>query len=275
MKCEQCGHEVIGGDFCQNCGALIEMDKPTNQERYGKSNQKENQDLSAEKDRPLNHLGQTTDPNVQQNRKNNNTDQVATIFSNFGHFFMTLLKQPSQAKKANHHDVYSALITMGAISLFVSITIFIPHVFMSRSRWFFPAPSIFFEFTMPFLVMLILMAGFISLTFIAVKITKVPLTYADVVGKYGAYLLPYGLLYIAGIFLLLLQIPVVPTAMIVISLVGPIFVIPAFIIYSKKGSGMDKIYTLIALYVVEILFIILISNSVFGNFLHGFLYIWQ
>ncbi|WP_047983172.1 zinc ribbon domain-containing protein [Ornithinibacillus californiensis] len=270
MKCQHCGHVTVEGKFCSHCGASMEvmehpMEETSHAEDELESPLTEDEGYSEQEIiQPINS-SQSQGEQKHQEKKKDFSDQFATIFTNFGHFFMTLIKKPSMAKKANHHDMYSAIITIIAFALVISLSVFLPAALYSRSRWFMAVPSVFYEFIVPLILLIILFAGFVSLTYAATKITKVELSFADVIGKYGAYLLPFGLLFVAGVILSIGQLPILPSILLTIGILGPIFVVPTLILFEKEGSGLDKIYTLLGLYFTELLLIVLFSNSLFGR----------
>jgi hypothetical protein len=268
MKCQHCGHVTEEGKFCSHCGAPLELneqpiEEPTHVEDELESPQTEEKGYSEQE--VIQPIKSSQGEQKQQEKKKDFSDQFATIFTNFGHFFMTLIKKPSMAKKANHHDMYSAIITIIAFALVISLSVFLPAALHSRSRWFMPVPSVFYEFIVPLILLIIIFAGFVSLTYAATKITKVELSFADVIGKYGAYLLPFSLLFVVGVFLSIGQLPVLPSILLTIGILGPIFVVPTLILLEKEGTGLDKIYTLLGLYFIELLLIVLFSNSLFGR----------
>lgn len=289
MKCNHCGHETEEGKFCTNCGSPLEQSEKSSAEPQEKTEPVTAENQTASEDSETNvqtvqedsqDSHQSLEPvktekheeQAKQTKKPDFGDQLATVFTNFGHFFMTLVKQPSQAKKANHHDSFSALITIVAFAIIISMSIFIPHAFMARTSWLIPRPSMFYEFLVPLFLIIILFAGIISLIFVSVKLTKLDFSYLTVLGKFGAYLLPYVLVFIAGIILSASQIPVLPYILFMISIVGPFFVIPALILYEKESAAFDRVYTLLALYFVEFLFLALLANSIFGSVLRNFYY---
>lgn len=289
MKCQHCGHESESGRFCSNCGGLLEhselvQEQPKVEETVPYESMEIEQTESVNEQVELNDsTGSLTSLHTNSNQsqkeqtkkqenKSDFTDQLTLVFANFGHFFLTLVKQPTMARKANHKDLFSSLITIVAFALIVAFTLFLPHAFIAKSTWFMPAPSIFYELFMPLLLVIILLAGIASLTYVAAKITKVDFTYLDVIGKYGAYLLPYALLYLVGAVLSIGHLPFLPTILFTISIMGPIFVIPACILYEKEATGLDRIYTLLGQYFVSFLFIFLVANSLIGAFIRDVFY---
>jgi hypothetical protein len=278
MKCQQCGHETQSGMFCTNCGSPLENPKTDETFVSELESLGHNPEVSEVEEIPVpstdsepqfmnQDTASTSHEEQPKQSKKDFSDQLATVFSNFGHFFITLVKQPSQARKANHNDLYSAIITIFAYVLILALSAFLPHAFYARRSWFIPVPSFFYEFLMPFILLLVTFGGIVSLVFVTTKVAKADLTYSSVVGKYGAYLLPYALLYFAGLLISVGHLPILPSILITIGILGPIFVIPALILYEKEHVGFDRIYLLFGLYFVEILFILLIGNSLFGGFI--------
>lgn len=281
MKCEHCDHESGTGALCVNCGSPLEKNEDHNdqlaeefpEEKVHSTSKEEetilSQDTEGESTGKFHAQEKETHP---KEKKKDFSDQLASIFTDFGYFFMTLVKKPSMAKKANHKDKYSAMITLVAIALFISLSTFLPMAIYSRNSFFMPAPSMFYGLLVPLFLYILLFAGFIGITYATAKLVKINLSFLDVLGKYGAYILPYGLLYAAGSILLIVQMPVIPFLLLAIGVIGSIFVVPVLILWEKEGDGFDKIYTLLGLYVSELLLIVLFSNSLFGSLMRELFY---
>ncbi|MBS3681510.1 hypothetical protein KGF86_15010 [Ornithinibacillus massiliensis] len=287
MKCEHCDHESGTGALCVHCGSPLEKNEDYNdrlteelpEEKVDSTSKEEtipsqatNLVTPSEGEATGTYHAQEKETHQTTENKNDFADQLGSIFTNFGYFFMTLVKKPSMARKANHKDKYSALITLVAIALFISLSTFIPMAIYSRNSFFMPAPSMFYGFLVPLFLYILLFAGFIGITFAAAKLIKLNLSFLDVLGKYGAYILPYGLLYVSGSILLIVQMPIIPVLLLAIGVVGSIFVVPVLILWEKEGDGFDKIYTLLGLYVSELLLIVLFSNSLFGSIMRELFY---
>src|SRR5699024_2245892 len=108
-------------------------------------------------------------------------------------------------------------------------------------------------FLMPlfkFMILLLVVAG---LTFAVAKLSVQSLSFTDVLGKYGAYMIPYLLLYVVGLLAALMGVPALAASFITLSLLGALMIAPTFILLEKPAEGFDRIYLLLALYFISFL----------------------
>ncbi|MEN2768747.1 zinc ribbon domain-containing protein [Ornithinibacillus xuwenensis] len=265
MKCQNCGHEMGGGKFCTNCGTPLESTQPAVENTQPTATEETAAAEPVNETKVVENQQQPATPQQEQPaqvKQNDFADQIARVFTNFGHFFMTLIKQPSAAKKANHNDLFSAIITMVAFGLFFAMSMFIPVAIIANETRIFPEPTFFANFMVPLLLFLILIAGVASLTFAGTKLAKMDYTYADVIGKFGAYLLPFTLVYLAGTLLFVGQLPTLPGILLGIGLTGLMFVIPALILFERSATGFDRIYILLGLYFIVTLVVGIVTQSI-------------
>ncbi|WP_188456105.1 zinc ribbon domain-containing protein [Virgibacillus oceani] len=265
MNCPSCGQQTEEGKFCTNCGAQLP-----------------NEEYAATADPTINMAPQVNQSgqreqtgNVQ--KPNEAAEKLKTAGSNFGHFFVTLLRSPGEAKKANSNDLISASITIVIFSILIALGY---HLSLnSVSTGFFGGPSFSFfdSFILPLIEFIILFIIVAALTFAGVKITGQTLSFTDVLAKYGGYLTPFLVLYVIGFLFTLVGLSSFSGLLILVSILGTLLIAPTLILLEQPASGFDRIYVLIAIYVVSLLvlgffiqsFIQNILSSLMGGSLFG------
>src|SRR5699024_7282772 len=122
----------------------------------------------------------------------------------------------------------------------------------------------FFDFlAIPFLKYLLLYAIIVGLIFAAVNVAQQSLSIQDVVAKYGAYLVPFALLYIIGILLEVLDMTGLPFSVVgYLAIIGPILVVPVLILSEKAVKGFDYVYTTIGLLLLSYIAYRYVTKSV-------------
>src|SRR5699024_4978288 len=124
-------------------------------------------------------------------------------------------------------------------------------------------------FLWPFVKMIMMIAIVVGLTFAVLKIANSAYTVQTTIAKYGAYLIPFGLLLAAGILLLLMGLGAVGVVAIIVSLFGTLFFIPMFVTMENKLSGIDRIYLLVLLHIVNCFVFAFVLRSLFAPFILG------
>lgn len=235
MICPSCKEETESGKFCTNCGASL-----TNEEVAATSDPNPNltsEVVAAEANQPAAVENQTTNEALEKGK------QVA---GNFGSFFLTLLKNPSHAKKIDGKEWISGTITIALFTLLFAISTFIT---LNNSYF----GTTFVEgFLAPFLRLLILFAAVIALIYGGLKLAAHTATITATTAKVGAYLVPFLTIAVLGVLLASIQLPFAGT-LVLISLIAPILLIPTFIMLEQPVNGFDSIYVLIGIYIVGML----------------------
>ncbi|WP_077324346.1 zinc ribbon domain-containing protein [Virgibacillus siamensis] len=246
MKCPNCGLESEEGKYCTNCG----------EELAAFGNEDSTDDQTSEK--------QTSDENKQQS--NETAVKIKTTVANFGHFLLALIRNPSEARKANKSDFSSGIIMFILYALLLALSYhFIINSLSFGSMGFSFMIDISFldSFIIPFLLMFVLYFVIAGLTFLCSKLTVQAVKFPDVVAKYGAYLVPFFILYAAGIVCILVGLPGISLLVISLSILGMLIIAPTFILLEQPSDGFDRIYILLGLYIIIFL--------VYGFFIRFFL----
>lgn len=239
MVCPSCGRQTSEGKFCTNCGAQLAVEE----KNEGVTGQQYEQIPSQSDDASAN-TGKTAKTRDLQ-------EKIKTAGEDFGHFFTTLIKTPSEAKKANHTDTISGIITIIIMALLLSVSYFV--AFNSIPANFYGSISLIDGLILPFISFILLQLLIALLTFAGAKLAAQAFSFPDIIAKYGAYLIPFLLLYAAGLIFSILGIPVLAGLSIIISILGFLLFIPAFILLEQPSEGIDIIYVLLGLNIIIVL----------------------
>ncbi|RYG74308.1 hypothetical protein EU245_03645 [Lentibacillus lipolyticus] len=253
MHCPSCGQQSAEGKFCTNCGSELIP---------GNTDKNETELVNSQT------AAYTHD---SHNADNNASEKLKTIGANFGHFCSTLFKNPSIAKKANHTDVSSGVIVIALFALLIALSYH--FVIQSIPAGFFMNVSLIDSLFLPFIVFILLQLLIAGLTFAGSKLAAQAVTFPDVLAKYGAYLVPFALLYAIALVFSLIGLSVLAGLLIFISILGILIIAPTFILMEQPPEGLDRIYILLGLYMLAILgFGILtqaFAESIVGNIMNA------
>lgn len=265
MQCPNCYQQTELGKFCTNCGALISQDESAAvaEESSVVLEEPEQQDtMQQHREEP--------------NQTNEALEKLKATSTNFGHFSLTLLKKPNEAQRANGNDLISGIISITVYSLLITLGYYLMvnsflGTFMGNSGGPYdggqPQQSLPFTdgFLFPFLKFIFLFAVLVSLSFAGLKMTASEYSFQSTVAKYGGYLIPFLLLLVAGYILTLINLYSIGIVAIFVSVFGAILFIPTFILLEKPASGIDRVYLLLIIYILNILTASLIMQSIFTS----------
>lgn len=251
MVCPNCGQEITEGKFCTNCGTQLSDDEVAVTSELSPS--------------PLQQ--HPTSDQTGQETQNELVEKLKNVGANFGHFFITLVKRPSDAKNANSNDFISGIISLVIYALLLALGTYL--VFRATigqvggMGGMMDGPELSFSdtFLLPLFEFIILLLVVTGLTFAVAKLSVQTLNFTDVLGKYGAYLIPFLLLYVVGFLVGLMGIPMLAGSLILISLLGALMIAPTFILLEQPAEGFDRIYLLLALYFVAFLICFFLMQS--------------
>ncbi|QGS68025.1 hypothetical protein CV093_03045 [Oceanobacillus sp. 143] len=206
MLCPSCKQETEPGKFCTVCGASLVIEETA----------------ATADSQTANVVSQPEQPKKSnQSQTNEFTEKVAAEAKTFWSFVLNILKKPSSAQNITANQWISGLITLIIFSLLIALGSFIAaNSYFSSSFWN--------SFIQPFIQFIVLFAAIAAITFAGAKITAQPLSFQDIVAKFGAYSIPFLGLVIIGAILAMLNIPFSGT-LITLSLIGPILIVPTFI----------------------------------------------
>lgn len=226
MICQNCKEETEQGKFCTSCGAALTDESAATTEPMESSEIVETEQIQE---------------TVEPNEPNQFMEQLKDTGANFGKFFLTHITRPSDASKANSANLISGIITMVLFSLIIALNIYIMFDFV-----------LFYDsFVVPLLKNVILFGLVATITFAAAKVSIQDVSISDVIAKYGAYLIPFLLLYVVGILFSVVKLGFPFTLVTTISILGSILIIPILILTEKAIKGFDPVYIIIALSLVS------------------------
>jgi|SRR5690625_573019 len=253
MICQKCNQETEEGKFCTNCGAELIVDDSA---------------ATVESSAEPTVESETTAP-VQSEQTEQETNEYAEklkgISSDFGQFFITLIKKPTEAKSADQNALVSSIIVMAIFSILVALERYISV--SNYSSDYFGSASFTDDFLIPLLKYIILFALIPVITFAASKISAQEVSLPVIIAKYGSYLVPFLLLYVIGIIFSLIKLGFPFTVVSTISVLGSVLIIPILIILEKPVKVFDRIYVLIALSIVSYIIYGYLSSSGLGSVL--------
>lgn len=236
MFCQKCQQESEGGKFCTNCGTPLANDEHAVTVEQGVDSSE--QPVATETQVPV--------ATEQKEEPNEFVEKAKNIASLFGDFFLTLVQKPSEARKFNQKHLTSAIITIVIFTLFIALNSY----FVSQSIYddlYGPSVTFLDDFLKPLVKNLVGFGLIATVTFAATKVALQDISYADVIAKYGAYLMPFLLLYIVGMLLSLLTLGFPFTLASTVGLSGTVLVVPVLILIEQPIKKFDKVYIIIGL----------------------------
>jgi hypothetical protein len=253
MLCQKCNEVTEEGKFCTSCGAELITDD------------------SAATIEPTVTTSDTTETVPVQSEQteqesNEHAEKLKDISSDFGNFFVTLVKKPGEARNADQNTLISSIIVIAIFSILAALS---GYISVSNYNDIFGTASFADDFLIPMLKYIILFALIPVVTFAASKVSAQEVSLPTIIGKYGSYLVPFLLLFVVGIIFSLIKLGFPFSAVTNISLIGPVLIIPILIILEKPVKVFDRVYVLIVLSLVSfIIYGYLVSglSGVLGRF---------
>lgn len=249
MFCQHCQQETEVGKFCTNCGKELQSSESA-------------ATVNAVEEETTSQTTEVTNTEkVVQQQSNDFVDQLKKISTKFGDFFLKYVKKPSEAKNTTANDLVSSLVMMGLFALLIALTYYI--TLRSNAFGMFLDVSFLNHFILPFIIYFALFVVIASITFVAIKLTGKDVPYQEVLAKYGAYLIPFSLVFVLSLLISFVGIISLTLITSLISMLGVLLIIPTLIIMNYRLTGFDRIYLLLAIYFVSII--------IFGFLLQTFL----
>lgn len=239
MFCQNCKQESEAGKFCTNCGATLAQVEET---AATEQNVDSASTIESSPTPSANTAEQTGEPNEF-------VEKMKDASSHFGEFFLTLVKKPSEAKTINKNHLVSAIITIVIFSLVIALNSYYTSQTIYQDLLG-PSASFVDDFVKP-LFKHILMFGLIaSATFAATLVANQNRSYTDILAKYGAYIMPFMLLYLAGTLFSVLTLGFPFTLASTVGLSGTILVVPVLILIEEPIKKFDKVYIIVGLVLI-------------------------
>lgn len=258
MICNNCKEETEPGKFCTKCGSPLQAANEQESAAAAEPTPEQNEPVQPTP------VQQTNQQQPQQQQQSVDiAEKTKEVSSNFGTFFMNALKKPSSAKHVNGVQFISGIITIVAFALIISINQFVEWR-GDAGEYGSKSDITFFDFLfVPFLKYLLLYAIVVVLIFAATRVAQQAVNIQDVIAKYGAYLVPFILLFGLSILLDLIDMTGLPFSVVgTIAMLGPVLILPVLILSEKAVKGFDYIYTAVILVLLTYVTYRYIDNSI-------------
>ncbi|CEG29120.1 hypothetical protein [Bacillus sp. B-jedd] len=218
-------------------------------------------------------------------------ETTKTVSRQYLKFVLQVLKKPfSSSHQVGGEQFVNAIITICLFSLFI------PVMFYFALKGFLsdignlggglfgnamqnispPFGTVVVKPFFGYIVFVLLISAFI---FAAVKLGKIQVAFKDVVSRFGTLLIPFTALMLVAVLLSILKISFA-FALLFISLVGLIFLVPTLVISSYKNpdnNGLDILYGSLLSYVLTFITLAIMGEFLFdaiksslGSFLNPF-----
>ncbi|WP_316569188.1 zinc ribbon domain-containing protein [Neobacillus sp. YIM B06451] len=265
MNCPNCNHHNSGGKFCEKCG--------TNLTTGAQNESAATVEFTAAPTQTANGSTAT----------NQYLETTKAISRQYIKFVLEVLKKPfSTSTQVGGEQFINAIITVCLFSLFVPLmSYFVLKGIISDMGNFGgglfgnavreitpPFGSVVIKPFFGFIVFVLLISAF---TFAAVKLGKVNATFKEVASRFGTLLVPFTALMLVAVLFSLLKISFA-FVLLIISLIGLIFLVPALVISSYKSpfnNGLDIAYGSLLTYVLTFITLMIMGEFLFDAIASG------
>ncbi|KKB71654.1 MULTISPECIES: zinc ribbon domain-containing protein [Bacillus] len=241
MTCTKCGHQTDGGKFCENCGAS----------------------LSAEHDG-----GQPAGESVQAKQYVDATKKASSMYFSF---FVRVMKRPyAETKKAGEEHMLNSIITMVIFALTVPLMFYFGlksfYASMGTYSGIFGRTGVmpgFFDIVVkPAFTFAIYIFLLFVFTYAGVRIQGIQASFREVMGRFGAALIPFTALLLCSFLLSLLKTDLF-LYLLFFAFCGIAFLIPPAVLFSyreKAAGSIDFIYTTLLVYLATFIAVRIMGN---------------
>ncbi|WP_409271434.1 hypothetical protein V1499_18320 [Neobacillus sp. SCS-31] len=261
MNCPNCNHHNSGGKFCEKCG--------TNLTTGAQNESAATAEFTAGPTQTANGSTAT----------NQYLETTKAISRQYIKFVLEVLKKPfSTSTQVGGEQFINAIITVCLFSLFVPLmSYFVLKGIISDMGNFGgglfgnavreitpPFGSVVIKPFFGFIVFVLLISSF---TFAAVKLGKVNASFKEVASRFGTLLVPFTALMLVAVLFSMLKISFA-FVLLIISLIGLIFLVPALVISSYKSpfnNGLDIAYGSLLTYVLTFITLMIMGEFLFDS----------
>ncbi|QHZ45548.1 zinc ribbon domain-containing protein [Bacillus sp. NSP9.1] len=241
MTCSKCGHQTDGGRFCENCGA----------------------NLSAESD--------SAGTKAETAQTQMYVEAAKKASSMYFSFCLRALKRPyKEMKNAGEQHFTNSIITMVVFAIIVPLTFYfgLKGFFDSLGRYSGiwsgsdMMPTFFDIVVKPAFTFAIYIFLLFVFTYAGVRIQGAQAPFKEVMGRFGALLVPFTALLVIA-FLLSLMKTALFLSVLLFALCGIVFLIPPAVLYSyheKAKGAVDMIYSTLLVYLMTLIAVRAMSN---------------
>ncbi|KQL36897.1 hypothetical protein [Psychrobacillus sp. FJAT-21963] len=195
----------------------------------------------------------------------------------YSSYFMKQLKKPSHANNPGENEFTNSLVSM---ILFVALVTISQYLFTNNLFWS-NSPS-FLPFFMEVFLLTFFMIGVVILSLFLISNFFGPQhSFKAIISFYGGQLSPLIILSIVSIFLMLVESFTYGNAILTISLIFGLFILPLYVIsflLTSNQSSVDPLYGFI-LYIITftilfMLFVIIVGDSKIGGYFDNMNYLF-
>lgn len=247
--CPNCGEYIEEGNFCTNCGT--ELPEETS------DTSAVDQSKTASDHASTQHIPAESAPqHVQVDEKKDGKLDIAN-------YYARLVKKPAQAIETTANDLIPGLITLIVFALLVGSE---SYYMMSELSGGYISPSFTDDFLVSTLRFGLVLVAVVAFIFWGLKFTAKELPFQEVFAKYTAYLIPFVLIFALGFILEVINLPSVPSALMGVGSIGPLFVIPTLLILNSKKKEIDLVYLLIGIFAASYIVRVLLLEALMSIF---------
>ncbi|GIO46476.1 hypothetical protein J34TS1_12410 [Paenibacillus azoreducens] len=261
-NCPKCHHSNDYGNFCEECGTRL----PVGEAEVGA-------EAASELDGMANSpYGSSTSASGETSTGQAYLQNAKHVSKLYFSYFVDVMKRPfAYAQNAGREQFVNGLITILIFSLVIPLIFYLGfHEYAS----YFGRSSFLQSLLRPFVGYVIFTGLVMTYTFLAVKCSKVNVSYQDVAGRFGALLVPFTCSFLIAFVLVFLEVKLF-VFFILAGFIGSVFTVPALVIssYTKNNrNGLDTVYGTILTYVLTFITLYLMGKmllSSIGNFIGG------
>ncbi len=256
MQCNSCGQiNPEESKFCVKCGANLLTA------------------AAAGESPAFPHLG--TDQTGQQggpSEPNPQLQQIKQMSSQYWKHFVQVLKQPTRiGEMTNESHMVNGIITMALFSLMLPLIVYI--TLKSAVSGFGFIRISFGNYVLTPLCFLFIVTMMVNtLIFYALKFGKVAASYREVIGRFGAYMIPSVAIVAFGVLLSLLQVNGGFLGWVVLAGIFSWMLAVCATIYSYRNQhmdGLDPFYGVLGTFAGALLLLYLFGDNLLSVFFNG------
>ncbi len=266
MICPSCNQETEEGKFCTKCGQPlsqqettpsepaepVEAVKPANepvqaQQTYEAANAQPSQEQAAPTAETAGQTAQQQQPETTPYTMNDLGEAVKKASGGFGRFALNQLKSPGQARSLTEQSWISGAITIVLTALLYTIILYITLNEISSS-----SPPFVESFLVPFLKFLLFFIISVAVIYGTGKLMGSQDNFFSTTAKTGGYLFPYSVLFLAGYLFAVIGLDFMVYVML-LAMLAPILIIPAYVLMESLPREIDKIYALMVVYLIQLI----------------------
>lgn len=258
MQCNSCGqNNPEGSKFCVKCGVSLQTP------------------ADAEAGQAFLNLG-TGQPGQQggPSEPNPQLQQIKQVSSQYWKHFVQVLKQPTRiGETTNDSHMVNGIITMVLFSLMLPLIVYFTLKNTVGGFGFRLMHISFGDIVLRPLIFLFLVTMMVNtLIFYALKLGNVVVSYREVIGRFGAYMIPSTAIMTFGVLLSLLKVNGDFLGWVVLAGIFSWMLAVSATIYSYRNrykDGLDPFYGILGTFAGSLLLLYLFGDNLLSVFFDG------